>query len=467
MRKSLLAVAFIVLTLGANAQNPQSNPSKKYVPPTDPQVIEKLDNWQDLKFGVLIHWGIYSVPGIVESWSLMSTDQDWISGPRIKRKMDYFTYKKWYFSLADKFNPVNMDTNKWADIMKDAGAKYFIFTTKHHDGYCMFDSKYSDFGIAHGPFAKDPRHDITKEVFTSFRNKGLWVGAYFSKPDWHNPDLWNPYFTTGATMEANYDTSRHQDWWQSYKRFVRNQVGEITSNYGNVDIMWLDASSMNVNNLGLDSVMTQARKRSPGMLVIDRGNIGPWMNYFTPEMTIPDKQLTDPWESCMKLGYYWSWRPDQKYRPAREVVNILTEIVAKGGSLALGVGPQPDGTFEQSVIDILHGVGQWLNVNGRAIYGTRSAKVYNDRRTWFTADKNGKTLYAIYALPLGESLPASITWKGNIPKGKMKLLAGNKTVKYSVNGDEVTVILPKGTTDDAIAFEFNIQVGDEEGYISH
>jgi alpha-L-fucosidase len=119
------------------------------------------------------------------------------------------------------------------------------------------------------------------------------------------------------------------------------------------------------------------------------------------------------------------------------------------------------------VIDILHGVGQWLNVNGRAIYGTRSAKVYNDRRTWFTADKNGKTLYAIYALPLGESLPASITWKGNIPKGKMKLLAGNKTVKYSVNGDEVTVILPKGTTDDAIAFEFNIQVGDEEGYISH
>jgi alpha-L-fucosidase len=458
MTKKLFLLICCVFALCANAQNVQNKPiEKKYIPPTDPQVIKKLDDWRNMKFGILVHWGIYSVPGIVESWSLMSTDQEWISGPRLKRKMDYDTYKKWYFSLADKFNPVNFDANKWADIMNDAGAKYLIFTTKHHDGFCMYDSKYTDFGIAHGPFAKDPRHDLTKQLFNAFRNKGLWVGAYYSKPDWHNPDLWNPYYSTGHVMEANYDTLRHPDWWNRYKIFVRNQIGEITTNYGNVDLMWLDGSSLHVENLGIDSVLTEARKRNPGMLVIDRGNVGPWMNYFTPELTIPKKQLDDPWESCMKLGLYWSWRPDQEYRPARDVINILTEIVAKGGSLALGVGPKPDGAFEQRVIDILHSVGLWLNENGKAIYSTRSAKIYNDGHTWFTADKNGKTLYAIYALPIGEKLPASITWKSNVPTGKMKLLCNNKTLKYKVNGDDVTVTLPKGMKEDSFALSFNIK----------
>jgi alpha-L-fucosidase len=452
MKRKLLLLLGCALTLCADAQDTATG--KKYTPPSDPQVIQKLDDWRNLKFGILVHWGIYSVPGIVESWSLMSIDQDWISGPRLKRKMDYDTYKKWYFALADKFNPVNLDAGKWADMMSDAGAKYLIFTTKHHDGFCMFGSKYSDFGIAHGPFAKDPRHDIAKEVFTAARKKGLWVGAYYSKPDWHNKDLWNPYFTTGSTMEANYDTLRHPDWWKSYKTFVRHQMEELTTNYGKMDLMWLDGSSMHVENLGIDSVLTEARKRSPGMLVIDRGRYGKWTNYFTPELTIPKTQLTTPWESCMKLGYYWSWRPDQKYRPAREVINILTEIVAKGGSLALGVGPQPDGAFEQVVIDILHHVGLWLHDNGRAIFNTRCAQIYNDGHTWFTADKDGKTLYAIYALPVGDKLPATLTWKGNVPTGKMRLLAGNKAVRYQVEGDVVTVTLPKNLKDDPVSLMF-------------
>ena len=168
----------------------QSN-TEDYVWPTDPQVLTKLKHWQDQKFGVLMHWGLYSVPGIVESWSICS--EDWIVR---ERKPTYEEDKAWYWSQKDSLNPVNFDPSKWADVMKKAGMKYMIFTTKHHDGFCMFDTKYTDFSIAHGPFGKDPRHNIAKEVFDAYRNKGFMIGCYFSKPDWHSKWFWDPYYET-------------------------------------------------------------------------------------------------------------------------------------------------------------------------------------------------------------------------------------------------------------------------------
>lgn len=426
----------------------QSN-TEEYVWPTDPQVLTKLKHWQDQKFGVLMHWGLYSVPGIVESWSICS--EDWIVR---ERKPTYEEDKAWYWSQKDSLNPVNFDPSKWADVMKKAGMKYMIFTTKHHDGFCMFDTKYTDFSIAHGPFGKDPRHNIAKEVFNACRNKGFMIGCYFSKPDWHSKWFWNPYYAT-PNRRINYKKKKHPDWWQNYRKFTQNQLNELTTDYGNIDILWLDGGWITGDEIGLDTILVDARKRNPGMISVDRTIRGKNENYQTPEQGIPAKQLDIPWESCITLSHAWGWTPNAKFKSPNKVIGILSEIVAKGGCLALGVGPKADGTLQPEVVNTLLRIGSWLNKNGQAIYSTVNAAHYNDGKVWFTADKNGKTLYAIYALEDGEKTPKTITWTENKPKGKLVLLQNGKSVKYTVKGNQVTVTLPSGLKNEPLAFKFN------------
>lgn len=426
----------------------QSN-TEDYVWPTDPQVLTKLKHWQDQKFGVLMHWGLYSVPGIVESWSICS--EDWIVR---ERKPTYEEDKAWYWSQKDSLNPVNFDPGKWADVMKKAGMKYMIFTTKHHDGFCMFDTKYTDFSIAHGPFGKDPRHNIAKEVFDAYRNKGFMIGCYFSKPDWHSKWFWNPYYAT-PNRRINYKKKQHLDWWQNYRKFTQNQLNELTTDYGNIDILWLDGGWITGDEIGLDTILVDARKRNPGMISVDRTIRGKNENYQTPEQGIPAKQLDIPWESCITLSHAWGWTPNAKFKSPNKVIGILSEIVAKGGCLALGVGPKADGTLQPEVVNTLLKIGSWLNKNGQAIYSTVNAAHYNDGKVWFTADKNGKTLYAIYALEDGEKTPKTITWTENKPKGKLVLLQNGKSVKYTVKGNQVTVTLPSGLKNEPLAFKFN------------
>ena len=426
----------------------QSN-TEDYVWPTDPQVLTKLKHWQDQKFGVLMHWGLYSVPGVVESWSICS--EDWIVR---ERKPTYEEDKAWYWSQKDSLNPVNFDPSKWADVMKKAGMKYMIFTTKHHDGFCMFDTKYTDFSIAHGPFGKDPRHNIAKEVFNAYRNKGFMIGCYFSKPDWHCKWFWNPYYAT-PNRRINYKKQQHPDWWQNYRKFTQNQLNELTTDYGNIDILWLDGGWITGDEIGLDTILVDARKRNPGMISVDRTIRGKNENYQTPEQGIPAKQLDIPWESCITLSHAWGWTPNAKFKSPNKVIGILSEIVAKGGCLALGVGPKADGTLQPEVVNTLLKIGSWLNKNGQAIYSTVNAAHYNDGKVWFTADKNGKTLYAIYALEDGEKTPKTITWTENKPKGKLVLLQNGKSVKYTVKGNQVTVTLPSGLKNEPLAFKFN------------
>lgn len=446
-----LSAGFTTQTQAQEAQSfvhQQSN-TEDYVWPTDPQVLTKLKHWQDQKFGVLMHWGLYSVPSIVESWSICS--EDWIVR---ERKPTYEEDKAWYWSQKDSLNPVNFDPSKWADVMKKAGMKYMIFTTKHHDGFCMFDTKYTDFSIAHGPFGKDPRHNIAKEVFNAYRNKGFMIGCYFSKPDWHCKWFWNPYYAT-PNRRINYKKQQHPDWWQNYRKFTQNQLNELTTDYGNIDILWLDGGWITGEEIGLDTILVNARKRNPGMISVDRTIRGKNENYQTPEQGIPAKQLDIPWESCITLSHAWGWTPNAKFKSPNKVIGILSEIVAKGGCLALGVGPKADGTLQPEVVNTLLKIGSWLNKNGQAIYSTVNAAHYNDGKVWFTADKNGKTLYAIYALEDGEKTPKTITWTENKPKGKLVLLQNGKSVKYTVKGNQVTVTLPSGLKNEPLAFKFN------------
>ena len=299
--KLLLAFTlFLAFAFNMKAQYVHER-SDQYTPPEDSLVIQKLHHWQDQKFGMLIHWGLYSVAGIVESWSICSEEADWI--PR-DSTMAYEDYKKWYWGLKDSFNPTRFDPEQWAQAAKSAGMRYAIFTTKHHDGFNMFNTAFSDFSIAKGPFQTDPRADVAKYVFEAFRNNDLMVGAYFSKPDWHSEYYWWPRYATPRRTQ-NYNIDKNPWRWNQFKEFTYNQIGELMHNYGPIDILWLDGGWVNnpgtKSVLDMDRISQMARQAQPGILFVDRTIHGKYENYQTPEQQIPDKQLPYPWKKTINL----------------------------------------------------------------------------------------------------------------------------------------------------------------------
>lgn len=430
--------------------------SSEYVWPEEKEVLEQLDEWQDLKFGVLFHWGLYSVPGIVESWSICSEDVDWI--PR-DSTMNYVEYKRWYWGLKDKFNPVDFDPDQWSSIMERAGMKYAIFTTKHHDGFNMFDTKQTDFSIANGPFKDHPKADVAKYVFDSFRKKDFMVGAYFSKPDWHSQYYWWDYFAT-PNRNVNYKIERHPERWENFKNFTYNQLEELMSGYGEIDILWLDGGwvAPSRQDIDMDKIAGMARKYQNDLIIVDRTIRGKYENYQTPERSIPMEQLPYPWESCIPLSSDWGWIPDAKFKTPAEVIAMLIEVTAKGGNMLLGVGPTPEGIIQPEVEEILNDIGDWLEINGKGIYNTRITPNYNSGNVWFTADKDNQTIYAHYIPEKGKDMPSVIEWEGSMPvKGSNVVsLLTNKRVKWKVEGDKTIIELPKtgGSENLPLVFSF-------------
>ncbi len=429
------------------------SPVDGYIVPTDKAVLQKLSQWQDLKFGVLFHWGVYSVPGIMESWSLCGEDEQWEYDERIRRNMTLEGFRNWYWGLNKELNPVKFAPEKWADIMKDAGMKYMVLTSKHHDGFCMFDSKYTDYSITHGPFAGNPRSNVLKEAFQAFREKGFMIGCYFSKPDWHCPYFWNPLLASPNRFQ-NYEIKRHPDWWNKYVEYTQNQLMELTTDYGNIDILWLDGGWIDGSQVGLDKVLEGARQRNPGLISVDRACRNKNENYQTPEGVVPPTQRNIPWETCYPMDA-WGWKANPNYKTSNAIVAMLIEVVAKGGNLLLGVGPTPEGEIDALAQSRLSEVGKWLKKNGTAVYNTCITPHYNDGKVWFNAAKDGKTLYALYAYDDkdGQS-PTTIEWTDNIPKGKMRFVATGKNVKYRVDGNKVTVTLPANMPKESFALAF-------------
>ncbi|MBB5645015.1 alpha-L-fucosidase [Pedobacter cryoconitis] len=473
MKIKIIIAAMLICAAGklAAQENGVHQQSTVYEWPEDPLVKKKLDKWQDQKFGMIIHWGLYAVPGIIESWSLCS--EDWIERDSTKT---YDDYKKWYWGLSKAFNPVHFNPEQWAKAGKSAGMKYLVFTTKHHDGFAMFDTRESDFSIAKGPFANNPKADVAKYVFDSFRKEGFMIGAYFSKPDWHSEYYWWSKYAT-PNRNNNYDIQKNPWRWNKFKGFAYNQLEELMTRYGGIDILWLDGGwvrpletvNEEVRSWGADipkwsqdidmpEIARMARKAQPGILMVDRTVHGPYENYQTPEQKIPDTQLDHPWESCMTLGGAWGFVPNDQYKPASEVIHKLVEIVAKGGSLLLGIGPDPDGTLPASVVTKLNEIGQWTSKNGKAIYNTRITKNYHSGQTWFTQSKDGKLKYAIYCRNVEEHPAKTISWTGNLPKKGtvMKLVSTGQPLKWTISNEQITVELPADTigSEAALSFEF-------------
>lgn len=467
----LIIITSIVVSTSAIAQGNIHQQSTTYEYPTDPRVREKLESWRDQKFGMIIHWGLYAVPGMIESWALCS--EDWIERDSAS---SYDKFKAWYWGLKKDFNPVKFNPDQWANAAHDAGMKYVVFTTKHHDGFNMFDTRQTDFKITSGPFAGHPKANVTKYVFEAFRKQNFMIGAYFSKPDWHSEYFWWPKYAT-PNRNPNYDIRRYTWRWNQFKQFTYNQISELMNEYGTIDILWLDGGWVRPletvtdevrawgapippwsQHVDMPRIADMARKAQPGLLIVDRTVHGPYENYQTPEQSIPKDKLEYPWESCITLGGAWGYVPNDQFKSGTKVIHTLVEVVAKGGNLLLGVGPDAQGLLSETQISRLKEIGNWLSKNGEAIYSTRTTNIYRSDNTFFTKGKEN-VHYAITCFPEGSSIPGTITWKGNVPKNgsAMKLISHNTKVKWKAEGDVVTVFLPSSITKastPAIAFSY-------------
>lgn len=429
-----------------------------YVPPTDTAVQRKIAWWQDLKFGLLMHWGTYSQWGIVESWSICPEDEGWTQrkGPYAA---DYFAYKQAYENLQTTFNPTAFDPDKWASAARAAGMRYVVFTTKHHDGFCMFDTHQTDYKITSTktPFSTNPRANVALEVFKAFRQQQFGIGAYFSKPDWHDNDYWWSYFPP-KDRNVNYDPAKYPDRWQHYKDFIYNQIQELMTGYGRMDILWLDGGWVCPDtpnkpphynqDIDMARIASMARGLQPGLIVVDRAVGGPYENYRTPEQQVPTQPLTYPWETCMTMGDSWSYVPHDHYKPASQLVHLLVRIVAWGGNFLLNIGPSPDGDWDPVAYDRLREIGAWMSVNGNAIYGSRMVAPYGRDRLYYTRSADSATTYAFYLSPDKEdtvTLPATVTLSGfAAPAGSHIVLQGTRRkIAWKTSGNDTELSIPK------------------------
>jgi alpha-L-fucosidase len=436
-----------------------------YVKPKDPQVQQKLAWWQDQKFGLLMHWGAYSQWGVVESWSICPEDEPWTQ--RHGHGSDnYFTYLKNYEDLPETFNPVEFNPDKWAAAAKNAGMRYVVFTTKHHDGFCMFDTHQTDYKITGPacPFHSNPKANVTREIFSAFRKDGFGIGAYFSKPDWHSPYFWWPYFPP-LDRFPNYDEAKYPGRWQKFKDYTFNQIKELLGGeYGKVDILWLDggwvrphtaaeieAHPRRNDEVDMGRIAKMARQLQPGILMVDRSVGGIYENYRTPEQQVPDHVLPYPWETCMTMGNSWSYVPHDTYKPAGQLIGLLVKIVAYGGNFLLNIGPDGKGDWDPVAYQRLKEIGAWMKVNSEGIYGTHPLAPYHEGRMYFTQKKSDGACYAFYVPDTSmRALPAQITISTlrATAGSKVYLLGYPRPLKWKKNGDGMTVLIPRALQKD-------------------
>jgi alpha-L-fucosidase len=464
MKKIILIAAILFFATAINSTAQEHTASLNYTVPTDAKVREKLADWKKIKFGLLMHWGTYSQWGVVESWSICPEDEGWTQrrGPY---SADWYTYLKAYENLQTTFNPVKFNPERWAAAAKDAGMKYVVFTTKHHDGFCMFDSKETDYKItgSKSPFANNPKANVAKEVFSAFRNQGFMTGAYFSKPDWNTKDYWWRYFPP-KDRNVSYDPKKYPQRWEDFKTFTYNQIQELMTGYGTMDILWLDGgwvrpkSSIDTTvewqrtithnqDIDMPKIAAMARTHQPGLLVVDRTVHGEYENYVTPEQQVPATYLPYPWESCITLGNSWSYVPGDQYKSSRKVIHMLTDIISKNGNLLLNVGPGPDGEWDSLAYNRLEAIGKWMKINGEAVYESEADPNLPRQGKWaFT--RKGTDVYAIYQVAENEMIENSLSV--NLPAGvkvkSVSVIGGPQKVKFTQNGGQVVL----STTDKSI-----------------
>jgi len=404
---------------------------------------EKMGWWTDARFGMFIHWDMSSLAGTEISWSRKGSKPLDIFGDPSGYVEDPV-----YDHLAEHFNPSRFDAEAWAKLAEDAGMKYVVFTAKHHGGFSMFRTAYSDYGILHTPF----KRDVLKELVEALRRHHLKVGIYYSPRDWHNPDY-------GAA-----DSSK-------YHAFLMGQLTELLTHYGKIDVMWFDSFGHgdSLKYWKADDMLALVRRLQPDIIVNNRSgsfaeNVPELKGDFdTPEQRLGDFDNMRPWESCMTLvtvpdGGGWSYRSDGKVRPYAECIHALASCATGDGNLLLDVGPDSTGIIPADQSSRLREVGDWVKRYGRSIYGTRGGPYRNGPNGGSTF--RGKTVYLhVFSWPGGELRLAPL--KATVLS--VRLVKGAK-VEFMQSPDGLLIRVPepaRDPVDTVLELELNAPASDE------
>jgi alpha-L-fucosidase len=366
--RTLLSAILVAVTLmvpGANGHTP----APPQVPAeTAAQKEARLAWWTDARFGMFIHWGLYA----------QAARHEWVKKNERMTDAAYQTY-------FDQFNPDLYDPREWARQAKRAGMKYAVITSKHHEGFTLFDSAVTDYKATNTP----AKRDLLKAWVEAFRAEGLRVGFYYSLLDWHHPsytvDSNHPQSPSNA---ADYEKLNAGRDMAVYRKYMKDQVRELLTNYGKIDVIWLDFSfTGGGHGKGRDDwdsvgLLKMVRELQPGIIVNDRLDLldvpGGW-DFRTPEQFKPAEWVKMngvrvPWETCQTFSGSWGYyRDETSWKDSKQLIELLIETVSKGGNLLMNVGPTARGTFDQRAEDRLAAFGRWMQLNGRAIYGNTQA----------------------------------------------------------------------------------------------
>ena len=396
------------------------------------QKDDKMAWWHEAKFGMFIHWGLYAVPGNSSEWHMRNL------------KKSIAEYSKY----AGVFNPTLFSADEWAEIARDAGMKYMVITTKHHDGFALFKSKASPYNMVDAtPF----KRDIIKELAGSCPKHDIRLGLYYSlMADWGHPG--------GGIGGPAWDSAQIGSIETYFNMVAYPQVKEILTNYGPVAELWFDTDGPEKPTLGQAARIDSLIRLQPLMIVNNRVVHGDFSN---AERHIPAQAINGNWEGCDIIiegswGYYKNYRP-QDVRPLSSLVRELIDVVSKGGNMLLNVGPKPDGTFPAETLERLKGIGIWMKVNGEAIYGTTSSPF--DYLPWGRCTRKGEKLYLhVFNWPADGKIKVPISNKVTSAWS----LSDNtrKPLKFKSSKEELTVNLP-AVAPDPIASVIVLQVEGE------
>jgi alpha-L-fucosidase len=372
---------------------------------------EDVAAWRRLKFGLFVHWGPVSVQGTEVGWSRAGYRRglpwNWnILGGQVPVEV--------YDNLYKKFNPTQFDAREWVQVAKEAGTKYLVFTTKHHDGFSNFDTKLSDYKITcpASPYGRD----IVRPLADACHQGGILWGIYYSQVDWHHPDYMNCI-----------------DGHRRYIQYLHGQMRELLTNYGKVSMIFFDGLAGEEKDWDGAALINMCRQLQPGVMINDRAGVP--ADYSTPEQEIGHMDTKRPWETCMTIGTQWTFKPNDRIKSFKECIQTLVRVVGGDGNLLFNVGPMPDGRIEPRQVDRLREMGRWLAQYGQSIYDTRGGPFQTDK--WGAATWRDRTIY-VHVLDGGKS-PVTLSPIDRKIVSHQVLTGGEATVEQTDQSITITL----------------------------